>query len=119
MAGGTPSRRGPRPRLDLDAVVDAAIALADDRGLAALTMRALAARLRVSAMTLYGYVPGREELVDLMLDALYGRMAYPAWEPEEGWRAGRGRWPRPTGRCTRRTRGRRRSRPRGRRSGRV
>ena len=84
---GTPSRRGPRPRLDLDAVVDAAIALADDEGLAALTMRALAARLRVSAMTLYGYVPGREELVDLMLDALYGRMAYPAWEPEEGWRA--------------------------------
>ena len=70
-----PSRRGPRPRLDLDAVVDAAIALADDRGLPALTMRALAARLRVSAMTLYGYVPGREELVDLMLDALYGRMA--------------------------------------------
>jgi AcrR family transcriptional regulator len=82
-----PSRRGPRPRLDLDAVVDAAIALADERGLAALTMRALAARLRVSAMTLYGYVPGREELVDLMLDALYGRMAYPAWEAEEGWRA--------------------------------
>jgi AcrR family transcriptional regulator len=82
-----PSRRGPRPRLDLDAVVDAAIALADDRGLSALTMRALADRLRVSAMTLYGYVPGREELVDLMLDALYGRMAYPPWEPERGWRA--------------------------------
>ena len=86
-----PSRRGPRPRLDLDAVVDAAIALADEQGLAAVTMRALAARLRVSAMTLYGYVPGKDELVDLMLDALYARMARAAVAPEAGLaRAGAG-----------------------------
>src|SRR5687767_6127641 len=79
-----PSRRGPRPRLDVDAVVAAAIALADERGLAAVSMRALAKRLGVSAMTLYGYVPGKDELIDLMLDALYAAM------PRERWAEGSG-----------------------------
>ena len=81
-----PHRRGPRPKLDLDAVVEAAIALADEQGLAAVTMRALAARLGVSAMTLYGYVPGRDELLDLMLDLLYARMGRPPWSAGAGWR---------------------------------
>ena len=56
-------------------------------GLAAVTMRALAARLGVSAMTLYGYVPGKDELLDLMLDALYARMPRPPWRAGSGWRA--------------------------------
>ena len=81
-----PSRRGPRPRLDVDTVVDAAIALAGEQGLEAVTMRALAARLRVSAMTLYGYVPGKDELVDLMLDALFARMRRSPWRADAGWR---------------------------------
>lgn len=66
-----PPRRGPRPRLSVDAVVEAAIALADEAGLEAVTMRAVAGRLGVSAMTLYTYVPGKAELLDLMLDALW------------------------------------------------
>jgi AcrR family transcriptional regulator len=66
-----PPRRGPRPRLSVDAVVEAAIALADEAGLEAVTMRAVAERLGVSAMTLYTYVPGKAELLDLMLDALW------------------------------------------------
>ncbi len=66
--GGT---RGPRPKLSVDAVVDAAIALADEAGLQAVSMRTLAGRLGVSAMTLYTYVPGKAELLDLMLDALW------------------------------------------------
>jgi AcrR family transcriptional regulator len=83
---GQPSRRGPRPRLDVDTVVDAAIALAGEQGLEAVTMRALAARLRVSAMTLYGYVPGKDELVDLMLDTLFSRMRRSPWRAGSGWR---------------------------------
>src|SRR5688572_27806436 len=63
--------RGPRPKLSVDAVVDAAIALADEAGLQAVSMRTLAGRLGVSAMTLYTYVPGKAELLDLMLDALW------------------------------------------------
>jgi AcrR family transcriptional regulator len=66
-----PSRRGPKPRLSVDAVVAAAIALADSDGLEAVTMRAVAERLGVSPMTLYTYVPGKAELLDLMLDALW------------------------------------------------
>ena len=81
-----PARRGPRPRLDVDTVVAEAVALADERGLGAVSMRALAARLGVSAMALYGYVPGKEELLDLMLDTLYAGMERPGWDPGAGWR---------------------------------
>lgn len=55
-------------------VVNAATTLADHEGLAAVSMRRLAQQLGVSAMTLYTYVPGRAELVDLMLDAAYQRL---------------------------------------------
>ncbi len=79
-------RRGPRPRLTVDAVVEAAIAIADDRGLDAVTMRAIAERVGSSPMTLYTYVPGKAELLDLMLDALYLDMARAPWSPRQGWR---------------------------------
>ncbi|MBE3203520.1 MULTISPECIES: TetR/AcrR family transcriptional regulator [Parafrankia] len=67
-------RRGPNRALDLAAVVSAATDLADQEGLAAVTMRAVARTLGVVPMTLYTYVPGKEELLDLMLDAAYARM---------------------------------------------
>ena len=67
-------RRGPQRGLDLDAIVAAATAIADREGLDAVTMRRLAKDLGVSAMTLYTYVPGKDELLDLMLDTVYGRM---------------------------------------------
>lgn len=69
-----PSGRGPRPGLDVDAVVAAAVAAADRAGAEALTMRRLAADLGVAPMTLYTYVPGKAELLDLVLDALYRSM---------------------------------------------
>lgn len=68
------SGRGPRQGLSVDAVVDAAVSIADREGLAAVTMRRVAQALGVAAMTLYTYVPGREELLDLMLDTVYARM---------------------------------------------
>ncbi|MGW5361485.1 TetR/AcrR family transcriptional regulator [Actinopolymorpha pittospori] len=67
-------RRGPQRGLGLDAVVDAAIELADRDGLDALSMRRVAQALGVAPMTLYTYVPGKAELLDLMLDAAYARM---------------------------------------------
>ena len=67
-------RRGPRRTVDLDAVVAAATALADADGLAALTMRRVAERLGLAPMSLYTYVPGKAELLDLMLDAAYAAM---------------------------------------------
>jgi AcrR family transcriptional regulator len=72
--GGPTVRRGPRKALSVDAVVAAAIALADDEGLDAVTMRRIAQTLGVAPMTLYTYVPGKSELIELMLDALYADM---------------------------------------------
>jgi AcrR family transcriptional regulator len=81
-------RKGPRQRLDVDQVVAAGIALADESGLEALTMRAIADRLSVSPMSLYTYVPGKAELLDLMLDSLYLAMPRPSLPPPERWREG-------------------------------
>lgn len=80
------SRRGPRQGLSVDEIVKVAIALADTDGLDAVTMRRVAQSLGVAPMTLYTYVPGKAELLDLMLDWLYREMA--RTEVAEGsWRA--------------------------------
>ncbi len=67
-------RRGPARALELDAVLAAATGLADQQGMEAVTMRRVAQALGVGTMTLYTYVPGKAELLDLMLDAAYARM---------------------------------------------
>jgi AcrR family transcriptional regulator len=68
-------RHGPRQGLTVDQIVAAATALADADGLDAVTMRRLADNLGIVPMTLYTYVPGKAELLDLMLDAAYQRMS--------------------------------------------
>jgi AcrR family transcriptional regulator len=65
-------RRGPKPSLSLERIVTEAIALADSDGLPNLSMQHLAGRLGCAKMALYRYVPGRAELVALMLDAALG-----------------------------------------------
>lgn len=67
-------RHGPRQGLSVDAVVAAATDVADAEGLEAVTMRRVAKALGVVPMTLYTYVPGKAELLDLMLDAAYKSM---------------------------------------------
>ena len=49
-------------------------------------MRAIAARLGTSPMTIYTHVPGKAELLDLMLDAAYAAMPRPPWPPRRRWR---------------------------------
>jgi AcrR family transcriptional regulator len=65
-------RRGPRPSLSLERIVTEAIALADAEGLANLSMQHVAERLGCAKMALYRYVPGKTELVALMIDAALG-----------------------------------------------
>ncbi len=67
-----PATRGPKAALDLETVVRAGIELADAEGLAALSMRRVAERLEMGTMSLYTYVPGKAELLDLMVDTVYG-----------------------------------------------
>jgi AcrR family transcriptional regulator len=79
-------RRGPKPGLDLDRIVTAAVTLADAEGLAALSMRRVAGALGVAPMTLYTHVPGKGELVDLMVDGVLGEL-YPDGPVAGDWRA--------------------------------
>ncbi|GAA1003499.1 TetR family transcriptional regulator [Streptomyces sp. F-3] len=65
--GRRPSR-GPKPGLTVDRIVEAAIRIADMEGLEAVSMRRVAAELGTGAMSLYRYVPGKAELLALMLD---------------------------------------------------
>jgi AcrR family transcriptional regulator len=55
-----------RGALSLDRIVGAGIAIADAEGLEALSMRRVAADLGAGTMSLYRYVPGKDELIDLM-----------------------------------------------------
>jgi AcrR family transcriptional regulator len=77
--------RGPRPTLTVEQIVAAAIQLADEEGLEAASMRRVAERLNVGAMSLYRYIPGKAQLLDLMLDAIHKQD--PAHPPEGDWRA--------------------------------
>jgi AcrR family transcriptional regulator len=67
-------------------IVRAAIDLADAEGISALSMRAVAARLDAATMSLYRYVPSKEELIFHMIDEAIGEERFPA-TPPEGWRA--------------------------------
>jgi AcrR family transcriptional regulator len=69
-----PPTRGPKRGLDLARIVAAAIEVADGQDLSALSMRKVAEQLGVGTMSLYRYVPGKAELLDLMLDTVYGEM---------------------------------------------
>ncbi|WP_199044271.1 TetR/AcrR family transcriptional regulator [Glycomyces salinus] len=62
------SRPGPKPKLTIERITEAAIAIADREGIAAVNMRCVATELGVGTMTLYRYVPGKAELLDLMVD---------------------------------------------------
>jgi AcrR family transcriptional regulator len=86
--------RGPKPRTSLAAVVAAGVAIADAEGLAALSIRKVASRLGIGAMSIYTYVPGRSELVELMIDYVYGEHAIP--DPALSWRQRVAQWARET-----------------------
>jgi len=90
----TPGARtgpGPKPGLSVDAIVAAAIAVADTDGLAGLSMRAVAERLGVTAMALYTYVPSKDELVDLMYDGAHAELPV-RYDLGEGWRSAVTSW---------------------------
>ncbi|CAA9570911.1 MAG: Transcriptional regulator, AcrR family [uncultured Thermomicrobiales bacterium] len=66
-----PPTRGPKPGLSVERIVRAAIEVADAEGLATLSMRRLAEHLGVGTMSLYTYLPGKAELVDVMVDTVH------------------------------------------------
>ncbi|GGY95005.1 TetR/AcrR family transcriptional regulator [Streptomyces poonensis] len=84
--GKRPSR-GPKPGLTLDRIVEAAVRLADAEGLEAVSMRRIATELGTGTMSLYRYVPGKGELLDLMLDRVQRTSEDPAALGDGSWRA--------------------------------
>ncbi|HEY3682667.1 MAG TPA: TetR/AcrR family transcriptional regulator [Streptosporangiaceae bacterium] len=85
-----PSRRGPRPRLSLDAVARAGIEIADAEGISAVSMSRVAKALGYTTMSLYRYVDSKDELIEVMVD----RSGDPPPDPDPGldWRAALERW---------------------------
>jgi AcrR family transcriptional regulator len=63
---------GPAPSLSRHEITSAAVRLAETQGIEAVSMRALAVELGVGAASLYRYVARKDELIDLMVDAMMG-----------------------------------------------
>ncbi|GAB3994346.1 hypothetical protein GCM10029992_08450 [Glycomyces albus] len=88
-AGSGPDRQ---VRLSRDRVLRAAVAIADERGLAALTMRGLAESLGVEAMSLYHHVAGKEAVLDGLVDVVMAEIeadvaAIDGPDPADDWKA--------------------------------
>ncbi|MEV4535799.1 GntR family transcriptional regulator [Asanoa sp. NPDC049518] len=90
-AGGFHGPMAPRLRrasdgeLSRERVVRSAVAIADAEGLSMLTMRRVATDLGVATMSLYRHVPGKDELILAMIDAVFGEAPLPADRPAH-WR---------------------------------
>ena len=67
----------PRVPLNRERVLQRAVALADERGIGSLTMRALGEELGVEAMSLYYYVANKDELLDGMVDVVFSEIELP------------------------------------------
>lgn len=83
---GPDQRSKPGLSLSLESIVATGIRIADAEGLERLSMRRVAADLGAGTMSLYRYVPGKEELIHLMVDAVTGETPLPDPAPP-GWRA--------------------------------
>lgn len=85
---GAARSRGPRARVDLRQIADAGIAVADQDGLPAVTLAAVARRLDLTTTALYRYVDSKETLVEIMVDFSLGPPAErsgPWRERATGW----------------------------------
>ncbi len=76
-----PERPSPAP-LSRERIVRAALRLADADGLEAVSLRKVAAALGAGPMRLYGYIATKEELLDLVVDAVYAEIR----PTGDGWR---------------------------------
>lgn len=83
-------KAGPKLGHSSRSIVAAAIALADEGGLEAVSMRSVASAVGMSAMGLYTYFPGKPELIELMVDETYGALPL-SYEGCRDWRDRLGR----------------------------
>ncbi|HZE00099.1 MAG TPA: TetR/AcrR family transcriptional regulator C-terminal domain-containing protein [Micromonosporaceae bacterium] len=88
--GATRSLRTPTARRDggdmRDRIVETAVRLADAEGIAAVSMRRIGVELGMPTMSLYRWMPSKDDLTTHMLDVTLGRIDWPQ-APPKGWRA--------------------------------
>jgi len=77
-------KTGSRLPLNRDRVFAAAVEIADGRGVGAVTMREVASRLGVEAMSLYNHVANKDDILDGMVDLVIEEVELPS--DVEGWR---------------------------------
>jgi len=80
-----PRKLAPRKPLSSARVLQAAVALADEAGLQAFSMRGLAQELGVVPMALYKHVANKEELLDGMVDSVFSEIELPSGDLD--WRS--------------------------------
>lgn len=80
-----PPQRGPKREMNIDQIVETAIAIADKDGLAAVSMNRIASALGFTAMSLYRYIPSKDDLLLLMQDAV-ADIPDPSERPASEWR---------------------------------
>jgi AcrR family transcriptional regulator len=73
-----------RTALSRERVLRGAVAIADGSGIGALTMRSLAQELGVKPMSLYYYVTSKDEILDGIVDLVFGEIELPS--PDGDWR---------------------------------
>lgn len=83
-SGGGADRHAARLPLNRDRVLAAAVEIADERGVGAVTMREVASRLGVEAMSLYNHVANKDDILDGMVDVVIEQVDLPA--DVEQWR---------------------------------
>jgi AcrR family transcriptional regulator len=83
-------RRGPKPALNVQVIVDTALELADTEGLAGVSMASVGAALHCTSMALYRHIASKEELITLLVDRVAA--AESAIPERLGWREGLRRW---------------------------
>lgn len=81
-----PTETTKKQRLTADRVLDGAMALADEVGIAAFTIRSLADALDTRPMTIYHHVPNKEAILDGMVDRVFAEIRRPPVDLD--WKSG-------------------------------
>jgi AcrR family transcriptional regulator len=82
----TRPQRRQKEQLSRERIVAEAIVLLDEEGLEALSMRSLGQRLGAGATSLYRHVASKDELIELVVDEVYGELEVPAVTDPADWR---------------------------------
>ncbi|MCX5381553.1 TetR/AcrR family transcriptional regulator [Streptomyces sp. NBC_00091] len=81
-----PRRQKEQPALSQEQIVAAAVRLLDAEGIEALSMRKLGTEMGTAATSLYRHVANKDELIELVVDEVYGELQLPEAGGPDGWR---------------------------------